>query len=260
MLFNRLPFPHIRQTELGAPKPKWKGKNLLCLPPFDSRRLSRVTQLQVTGSRLSSNPRAPGGRDILQGAGSPGVPGWVLVVMEHPSSRTASSRQEQLRFPPLCASSHPIQEKDPGFQTERSRPRPQRGQRRRPPGRWAGGAGGARARPHGNGRGPRAPRPLPWERTRLGRPRGKREATRRRPSERETLSQDGVCEAAGCGVSAPRRGPARPPPPPSPPPPAAPPPRPAGPAPGARMAASGAGWPRARGSALAPLRLTAARQ
>lgn len=45
-----------------------------------------------------------------------------------------------------------------------------------------------------------------------------------RPIQRETLSQDGVGEAAGCGVSAPRRGlceaaPLPPPPPPPPPPP-----------------------------------------
>jgi hypothetical protein len=74
-------------------------------------------------------------------------------------------------------------------------------------------AGGSRG-----GRGPLLPRqgeaerataacarPLPWERTGPGRLRGRREEARR-PSLWETLSQDGVCEAAGCGVSAPRRG------------------------------------------------------
>lgn len=59
-------------------------------------------------------------------------------------------------------------------------------------------AGGARAP------GPCA-RPLPWERTQLARPRERREEAPRQ-IQWETLSQDGVCEAAGCGVSAPRRG------------------------------------------------------
>lgn len=90
--------------------------------------------------------------------------------------------------------------KNRGLRLKRTPPRPSLA----PGGRLPGGPGGPQ---HGAG-GARAPgaraRPLPWERTGLRRPRGRREEARRQILW-ETLSQDGVCEAAGCRVSAPRR-------------------------------------------------------
>lgn len=145
---------------------------------------------------------------------------------------------------------------------------------RTPGGRSPGGAG-RRSRPRAGGArapGPRA-RPLPWERTQLLRPMGRREGAQR-PIRRETLSQDGDGQAAGCGVSAPRRGLCEAAPLPAPSPAAAPPlrlPRAAARPPrlagtsrarsaSARRAATSAGSPRASGSPRSRGRLTITRQ
>lgn len=177
-----------------APKSKGRGKQH-SVPLLNSRLPSQSPVASSQGLRTPLTQEAPGERYILKRTQSLDDPGWVFAFKEHPPETLPLSSNSSVLFlsaPPQI----PLKEKHPRISVKSlTTPAPPRS-RRPPPG--LPGAGGAR------GPGRRA-RPLPWERTGLRRSRGRREEARRQ-IQRETLSQDGVCEAAGCGVSAPRRG------------------------------------------------------